>query len=311
MRYLTDHAEATAGLLPRGASWRKAELAQLPDEDRLLCAVFGITAAVWICDVPVPVGAPRPDRRMILIDRAGASQFDAAMEALKQGRPLPDGLVCVALEGARFRGQRNRPWSAVRGNLHLTAHYRIDEPAIRVETGLTMLPAVASAQAIIAASEQRACPRIKWVNDILLDGKKVSGVLTATHVQGATVERAVFGLGVNVARAPDIEPTPFVPAAGSLADFSLSLRRVFDAVVHELDHGVERLCAGGSPALFPVYHALADFIGREVCIWPEQSEDWRQAKPLLRGQVHALRPDLSLEISGEQEPVRSGRMSYV
>jgi BirA family biotin operon repressor/biotin-[acetyl-CoA-carboxylase] ligase len=247
---------------------------------------------------------------VVLIDDAEGSQFDAAMLALKQGVDLPDGLVCVALAGKRHRGQRARPWTALRGNLHLTAHYRIDAPAPHVETGLTLLPAIASASAIAEATNGRAPVGIKWVNDILIRDRKVSGVLTATHVQGERVERAIFGIGINVAVAPSIEPTPFVPAAGSLAEYDVSVPTVLTALIGQLDSLVAQLKEGGSTGLFPRYRARADFIGREVSIWPENCDDWRSARPLLSGRVIDLLPDLSLVIEGQPQPVRRGRMAY-
>ncbi len=311
MLCLTDNPDATASFLPRGRTWECVSVDALPDQDRVVWDVFGSGRPVWTCKVPVPVGAPYPDRRVVVIDVASASQFDAAMAALKAGGGLPDGLICIALEGARFRGQHNRPWTALRGNLHLTAHYRIDAPASLVETGLTLLPAIASARAIREASDLRAQPRIKWINDILLGGKKVSGVLTATHVQGPMVERAVFGIGINVACAPAIEPTPFVLMPGSLADYGISLSRILEALIGELDAAVATLRTTGSAALYKEYRDMADFIGRTVCIWPEHCEDWRTAKPLLQGQVRDLLPDLSLDIEGNKFPVRKGRMAYL
>ena len=310
MLYLTDNPQTTTEFLPRGSGWREIAVDSLQEKDRALWSVFGGGTMLWTCEVSVPAGAPYADRRMVLIDMADASQFDAAMAALKSGVDLPDGLVCLALEGARHRGQRNRPWTALRGNVHFTAHYRVDAPGEQVETGLTMLPAVAAARAIREAIGGRARPGIKWVNDILLDGRKVSGVLTATHVQGATVERAVFGIGVNVARAPEIEPTPFVPSAGSLADYGVSAATVFSALIGEMDAGLAILRTVGSKPLYENYRDMADFIGREITIWPEHCEDWRTSEPLFSGQIRSLREDLSLEIEGLDEPVRKGRLAY-
>ena len=311
MLYLTDNPDATAAFLPRGRTWEPVSVDAFTEQDRVVWDVFGSGRPVWTCEVPVPAGAPYPDRRVVVIDVASTSQFDAAMAALKAGGGLPDGLLCIALAGARFRGQHNRPWTALRGNLHLTAHYRVDASASLVETGLTLLPAIASARSIREASDMRARPRIKWINDILLGGKKVSGVLTATHVQGHTVERAVFGIGINVACAPAIEPTPFVLMPGSLSDYGISLGKIFQSMMGELDSVVATLRTAGSAALYEEYREMADFIGRTVCIWPEHCEDWRTAKPLLQGQVRDLLPDLSLDIEGCEYPVRKGRMAYL
>ncbi len=307
MLYLTDHPETTACFLPDGAEWRRGNRATLAESDQPLSDVFGIGEIVWTCEVPVTAGVPHPERRMVLIDHASASQFDAAMAALNGSVDLPDGLVCLALEGARHRGQRQRAWKALRGNLHLTAHYHVGMDAARMAAGLTMLPVVAAARAVEDVTEWRIQPRIKWVNDLLVDGRKVAGVLTATHMRGQTVERAVFGIGINVARAPDLEPSPFVTPAGALTGGAVSLPDALDAVLRRLDEGVDMVRLGALGALFEAYTERADFVGRTVRIWPEDGES---NTPLCEGPVRRLFPNLSLELEGCKEPVRTGRMTY-
>lgn len=307
MLYLTDNPRTAASFLPNGLEWRRCAQAALDAGDRQLWDVFGVGKVVWTCKVPVPISVPYPERRLVLIDLASSSQFDAALAALDRRVDLPNGLVCLALEGVRHRGQRQRAWKALRGNLHVTAHYRIGLDATQMAAGLTMLPVVAAASAIEDVTAARVRPRVKWVNDLLVDGRKVAGVLTATHMQGQTVERAVFGIGINVACAPELEPSLLVTPAGALAGGGILLPDILDAVLKRLDEGVEMLRAGAVDALFAAYRGRADFIGRAVRIWPEDGE--RHA-PICEGQVRELLPDLSLELEGRSEPIRKGRMTY-
>ena len=60
---------------------------------------------------------------------------------------------------------------------------------------------------------------IKWVNDVLIDGAKVSGVLAYTQQEGDNVTAATLGIGLNLKTTPRIDPSPFVPRAASLTDF--------------------------------------------------------------------------------------------
>jgi len=313
MRWLTDHPDNTLCLLPGDASWEPYELAS---RDRALTSIFpsnpdGIR--VWSWEDPAHA-SPYPDRRIILVDQADASQFDQVMAALKKGQELPDGLVCMALTGKGFRGQRERPWSALRGNLHLTVHYELGIAAQENQGALTMLPAIASSEAVAGLVTGGPAPEIKWVNDVLLNGKKVSGVLTATHLSGRRVDRAVFGIGVNVRQAPEIEATPFVPAAGSLAEIDPGLAgalpALFSDLVLRLDELVACLRAGRRGELFERYAGKAGFINRDVRVWPEGTVDWRSTEPIARGRVNGLNEDLSLNIAGVDEPVRSGRMAF-
>lgn len=304
MIYLTDHPGNTLSFLPTGMDW--TETTPLNEMEEMCWPLYSPSPTMW--RAITPDGGPR---LVVLIDHSPESQFDVTLQALKEGRNLPDGLVCLALEGTRFRGQRHRPWTALRGNLHLTTHVLLNAPAKQLENGLSLLPVVAAAQAIYEASGGRAQPGIKWVNDLFLHGRKISGSLTATQVQGDIVERAVFGIGINVAQAPVIERSPLVSAAGSLAEYDLSLPTLFTALVNALDEGVKTLHQQGPPAIFEQYRARADFIERVVNIWPEHTEPNSGSEPILQGRVLDLLPDLSLIIEGQREPVRKGRMTYV
>ena len=310
MLYLTDQPETTAAFLPPGAAWQPATTAPVPEDTAAWSRLFGAGKPFWRCTVDDPPDAAFPDRRVVLIDRAARSQFDAALIRLQQGGDLPDGLVCLALEGTGFRGQRDRAWVALRGNLHVTAHYEIDRPAAWLGAGLTMWPVVAAVQAVIDASEGRAVPDIKWINDVCLQGGKLGGVLTATRLRGERVERALVGIGLNVARAPALAPTPFVPATACLDGYGVSLPGLLAALVRRLDQSGRELRTVGPEPLYQAYRDRAGFIGRTVRIWPAHSADGRDTAPLGTGRVLDLMPDLSLLIEGCLDPVRDGRLAY-
>lgn len=312
MRWLTDSPESTQCFLPENMAWKQCDS---NDGEALtsILAAFNPDKPAWIAESGND-GSPFPNRSFVLIDEAAESQFDQALGQLNKQHELPDGLVCIALTGSGFRGQRKRPWQAVRGNLHLTAHYRLDVLARDNQAALTMLPAIASAEAIGELLGDSLLPEIKWVNDVLLDGKKVSGVLTATNVSGETIDRAVFGIGVNVAQAPEIMPTPFVPKAGSLTgvspDKTHALPELFTGIVKKLDELVLCLRENRQDELFRRYAGKVRFIGRDVRIWPEGTEDLKNSTPIAMGRVDQLNRDLSLTIDGVPEPIRSGRMAF-
>jgi BirA family transcriptional regulator, biotin operon repressor / biotin---[acetyl-CoA-carboxylase] ligase len=310
MLYLTDQPDSTAAFLPPGAAWQPAAAGPVPEDAARWSRLFGTGGAFWHCAVDDLPDAVFPDRRVVLIDRAARSQFDAAWGHLQQGGDLPDGLVCLALEGTGFRGQRDRTWTVLRGNLHVTAHYEIDRPAAWLGAGLTMWPVVAAVQAVIDASEGRVVPDIKWINDVCLRGGKLGGVLTATRLRGERVERALVGIGINVARAPALSPTLFVPATACLEGCGVGLPGLLAALVSRLDRDGCALRTVGPEPLFRAYRDRSGFIGRAVRIWPAHSADGRDTAPLGSGRVLELLPDLSLRIEGCPDPVRDGRMAY-
>ncbi len=312
--YLTDHPDHTRKLLPKGCLWRRGTVASLNAADRRLWKLLGASSTPWYCEAFTD-GESAFARRVLLIDRAAASQFSTVNGALQKGEALPDSLVCLALTGTGFRGQHGRSWMAVRGNLHLTARYGVRMPAVVGETGLMLLAAVATARTVEAVSEGWVTPTIKWINDILVSGYKVAGVLTETQIEGTEIVGVVFGVGMNVQRPPELAPSPVVPQPAALADFQPKnpppLRDVFHTLVEELDAGLRRLLDEGPDPLFREFRSLAGFIGRRVRIWPDHGGEALVGPCLAEGRVLDLLPDLSLVIEGQSRPLRRGRMELV
>lgn len=119
------------------------------------------------------------------------STNDLAREAARRG--WPDRSVFVADYQTRGRGRHGRTWLCPpRAGLLLTVLLRRrDAPAYTY----TMLAAVALAEAIERLLGLE--PAIKWPNDVLLDGRKVSGVLAEATDDGRE-QVVVVGIGVNV-----------------------------------------------------------------------------------------------------------------
>jgi biotin-(acetyl-CoA carboxylase) ligase len=176
-----------------------------------------------------------------------------------------------------------------------------------------MLPVVALVDAIRAVTGLR--PGIKWVNDVLVDGRKVGGVLTASQTQGDRVSAVLLGIGLNVAAAPTVARTPFAPSVGSLAE--TGARTTWDeaaaAVLAALGRRLAVLVAEGPAELIEAYREASVVVGREVCIFPDPVEGdsppapW---SPRRRGIVRAIGSDLSLLLEGVETPVTSGRLAF-
>ena len=246
-----------------------------------------------------------------VVKEAGASQFDALRALLAAGFRPPGPLFTLAGAGRGFHGQRGRTWVAAPGNLHLCAVLCPADLPAEQALALTMLPAVAAVDAIAGVGGDAACAGIKWVNDIVLDGRKVGGVLTAAQTLDGRVGWAVLGIGLNVAVAPDVTPTPFVPTVGCLASYrsGLTLREVLSALLRALAHRCRELEREGPAPLLAAYRAASVIIGREVSVWPEEAAGVSTTgRPRARGIVQAINGDLSLTLAGEPEPVRSGRL---
>jgi biotin-[acetyl-CoA-carboxylase] ligase BirA-like protein len=315
MRIMTDSPRKASMFLADSLSWPRVTAAALPVPDRDVWRTLGSTTEVWLreCESPPDV---RFWPRLFVIDAAESSQFDA-LKQLGGGKEQPEPLAAVALSGRRFHGHRGRPWAAVAGNLHLCVMMAPRCPAARIGLAMTILPVVATVEAIRHLSAGRVQPGIKWVNDILVDGRKVAGVLTATQTQGSRLDLVILGLGINVERAPSLPPTPFVPAVGCLRDIpdlrSVTLPRLLWTVLAALASRYQALLRDGPDDLFAAYRRDSLIIGRRVRIWEETTggdvEAGLMPAPLASGVVSDIRPDLSLTLAGRPDPVDKGRLA--
>jgi len=310
VRILSDCPSAAATLLPPGTAWRLVDAAALDPAEQALWRGLSRCGGVHVAELVAPVPLWQ---RLVVIADAERSQLDAIHDALAAGAPLAGPTACLALEGSGFHGQRRRPWATLPGNLFLVAALFPEAPAAALLPAVIALPAVALVDAVARLG---GAARIKWVNDILLDGRKVAGVLSATQCRGSIMEAVVLGLGVNVGRAPDLTPTPFVPRSGSLHDAGVgaSLREVLWAVLGALADRWRELLVAGPGSLVAAYRVAACVVGEEVRVWRGSVDSFGPMAswppPLAAGVVEAIGDDLSLRIRGHDETLHDGRLAF-
>ncbi|HLF14173.1 MAG TPA: biotin--[acetyl-CoA-carboxylase] ligase [Bacteroidota bacterium] len=108
----------------------------------------------------------------------------------------PEGSVVIALDQKSGRGRQDRTWVSEPGkNLTFTLILR---PRIRPEVlGIVSLYASAAVAASVSSLSGREAG-CKWPNDVVISGKKISGILCESAVQGNAVDSVVVGIGLNV-----------------------------------------------------------------------------------------------------------------
>jgi BirA family biotin operon repressor/biotin-[acetyl-CoA-carboxylase] ligase len=136
----------------------------------------------------------------------GSTNDDAAAAA-RAGDPGRHWFVADAQMAGR--GRQGRAWASPRGNLHASLLLvEPCDPAVAPQLGFVAGVALHEA---VARATGLFSPRLalKWPNDLLLDGSKVSGLLLEGHRVGSNgLFAAVIGVGVNVADAPADAPYP-------------------------------------------------------------------------------------------------------
>jgi BirA family transcriptional regulator, biotin operon repressor / biotin---[acetyl-CoA-carboxylase] ligase len=176
--------------------------------------------------------------------RATTSTNDRARELAQAG--APHGTLVTAAQQTAGRGRQGRTWSAPPGRALLVSVVLRDPPAL--------LPLGA---ALAVAEVAGADAQIKWPNDVLLDGRKVAGILAEGRPQDGW---AVLGVGLNVALRIEDLPPELHDTAGTLglepADLEPTLERLLDAL--------QRALALDAATLLGAYRARDALRGREV-----------------------------------------------
>jgi biotin-[acetyl-CoA-carboxylase] ligase BirA-like protein len=105
-----------------------------------------------------------------------------------------EGMIISSETQMEGRGRRGREWASPEGGLWFSVILRP-----KVQAGhaakLSLLASVAVAKAIRRLYGLKT--NVKWPNDVLLDGKKVCGILTESEIRGQRIDFAVLGIGVN------------------------------------------------------------------------------------------------------------------
>lgn len=130
---------------------------------------------------------------------------DSTLNILKQkaSSGADEGLVVYAQEQTKGRGRHGNVWHGPRGNLYMSFLLRPNcTPAVSGQ--YSFLVAVALSQTIDVLIDDDHKKYLKWPNDVLVDGKKIAGILLESVLSAeGLVEELHIGVGVNILTPPD------------------------------------------------------------------------------------------------------------
>lgn len=162
-------------------------------------------------------------RDLLCLDTIDSTNTECKRRAMAGAR---EGLAILAEEQTGGRGRLGRSFQSPRGKgLYLSVLLRPPLEPVQV-TDFTAWVAVAVCDGVQAACGVR--PRIKWTNDIVLNGKKLAGILTELGLESESnaLEYLVTGIGINVNQGPE--------------DFDPEVRGIAASLSQELGRPVRR-----------------------------------------------------------------------
>jgi len=202
------------------------------------------------------LGTRRVGRRIAVWNRVTSTNDLAARASTSTAN---EGLVILAEEQSAGRGRRGRHWVAPASSSLLMSVLLFPSEALAEAGWLTALGAVAVAEVVTAWTGRDA--RIKWPNDVRIEGQKIAGILVERG------EGAVIGIGLNVntslADFPEelrTQATSVRILKGEPVDRSELVRNL----IRRLDHWYDLGWQQGPDVLNPAWRDRSEHLGQLV-----------------------------------------------
>ena len=177
----------------------------------------------------------------------------------------PEGTIVVADEQTAGRGRLARQWVSPKGTgIWMSLILKPVIPIFQAPQ-LTLLSAVAAVQGIEEATGVK--PQIKWPNDLLLDGRKLAGILTEMQAEADGIHSIIMGIGINVNQQQNDFPQELQPIATSLAirtGTTHSREACIAAILSNFESLYSRYCQSGFSEIKPLWEKHAISIGKVI-----------------------------------------------
>lgn len=216
------------------------------------------------------------------------STMDIARQIAKEG--AAEGTILVAEEQTGGRGRGRREWVSPPGSLSLSI---LLHPAPVYLPRLFIVASLAVSHSIEAVTGLKT--QIKWPNDILTRGKKVSGILIESELRGKGVDFAILGLGLNI----NFDPSAFPEISSTATTLSKELGEEVSPlmILQRLLREVERLylAAKAGEPLHEEWRQRLETLGKTVrAKWGDTVEEGYAESVDPDGSLLLRRPDGSL-----------------
>lgn len=193
-------------------------------------------------------------------------RFDAIDSTNEEGKRqaragAPEGTLIWSRLQTAGRGRRGRTWISPAGNLYLSIVLRPGNSAAAAAQ-LGFAAALAVADAVAPALSTGVRLGLKWPNDVLLDGRKLSGILLESQASDGHLDWLVVGIGVNLASFPEgvDYPTTSLAAIGA----AITVEALLEAVANRFEAWYAQWREAGFPPLREAWLARAEGLGAAI-----------------------------------------------
>lgn len=197
------------------------------------------------------------------------------------GRGVEEGTVVIADEQTAGRGRLKRNWLTPAGNIALSV---ILYPEEQILPSLIMMTSLAVSHSIKAITGLET--QIKWPNDVLINAKKVCGILIESDIRNEKINYVIIGIGINVNTGKDVLSGVQFPATSLNIESGKEISRLY--IIRELIKAMDNLygiiTSGGS--VFNEWRDRLITLGKEVRV--------TSGKEIIEGIAESVEVDGSL-----------------
>jgi BirA family transcriptional regulator, biotin operon repressor / biotin---[acetyl-CoA-carboxylase] ligase len=213
-------------------------------------------------EIQAGLGTAHIGKRIYTFSQASSTNEVAFRLALKGAE---EGEVVLAESQTEGKGRMGRPWESPAGlNIYLSIILR--PRIVPSKTPLiTLMAAVACAEAMDEVAG--LLPAIKWPNDLLLERKKLGGILTEADMELDRINFVVVGIGINVNMTRSSFPSSIKDTATSLQEAlgrEISRIALTQAILRHMEQWYQRLGQGRGEEITRRWKELALIEGQQI-----------------------------------------------
>ncbi len=192
------------------------------------------------------------------------------------GKGEPEGSVVIAERQVSGRGRFQRKWSSPTGGIYFSLILRPTIPPLEMGK-INLLAAVSLAETM---RELYALPtKIKWPNDVLVRGKKISGILTEMNTKVDKVNWVILGIGINANFEVKKLGKTMIPSTSLKEELKrrIFLKELLQRLLGRLERNYLKLKKEGFGWLLERWRTFSDTLGRKVKVQTSEGIFWGEA----------------------------------
>jgi BirA family biotin operon repressor/biotin-[acetyl-CoA-carboxylase] ligase len=181
---------------------------------------------------------------------------------------IEDKTVICASKQTNGRGRFDRAWVDLgEDNIFMSI---VLKPSTKFEEVYANLTQYFSLVLCETLEEYELSPQIKWPNDVLINGKKIAGILSETVVQGAKFKGLVLGAGINLNASPK-DLALITDKEATALNLEISTDHVnkdefLNRLLEKFFKNYEEFLQNGFGMIEKAYINRTNFLGKEICV---------------------------------------------